>query len=216
MPAAAGERWICLDVGETLVDETRVWSTWADLLGITRLSFMAALGATLARGGDFRDVFELLNVPDWRARSAEFATTYGAFTESDLYPDARLAIAALKSAGYSLAIVANQPAQRTVELRALGIEVEVMAMSDELGVQKPDPAFFKRVLDLAGNPEPAQVAYVGDRLDNDVLPSAAAGMRPVWLRRGPWALISTDAPPPGTLVVDSLTELVERVGECWA
>ena len=38
------ERWVCLDVGETLIDETRVWSTWADELGIPRLTFLAALG----------------------------------------------------------------------------------------------------------------------------------------------------------------------------
>ena len=46
------ERWVCLDVGETLIDETRVWSIWADVLGIPRLTFMAAFGAVVARGGD--------------------------------------------------------------------------------------------------------------------------------------------------------------------
>ena len=62
----------------------------------------------------------------------------------------------------------------------------------------------------------ADVAYVGDRLDNDVRPSAAAGMRPVWLRRGPWGVIGDDGEiPAGTLVVDSLRELVERIDEWW-
>ena len=67
-----------------------------------------------------------------------------------------------------------------------------------------------------GNPEPAAVAYVGDRVDNDVLPSIAAGMRAVWLRRGPWGVIQRlpeNARP--ALVVDSLDELVERIGEAW-
>ena len=44
-------RWVVFDVGETLVDETRVWSTWADVVGIPRLTFMAVLGAVIARGG---------------------------------------------------------------------------------------------------------------------------------------------------------------------
>jgi len=44
-------RWVCLDVGETLIDETRVWGTWADELGIPRLTFMAALGAAVERVG---------------------------------------------------------------------------------------------------------------------------------------------------------------------
>jgi len=50
-------RWVCLDVGETLIDETRVWTCWANALGITPFTFMAAMGAVLARGGEFRDVF---------------------------------------------------------------------------------------------------------------------------------------------------------------
>ena len=78
---------------------------------------------------------------------------------------------------------------------------------------KPSPEFFAAALRAMGDPDPADVAYVGDRLDNDVRPSAAAGMHPVWLKRGPWGILVNDAPPPGTLVVSSLDELVERIGE---
>ncbi|HET7082723.1 MAG TPA: haloacid dehalogenase, partial [Candidatus Limnocylindria bacterium] len=42
------ERWVILDVGETIIDETRVWSIWADMLGIPRLTFLAGFGAVLA------------------------------------------------------------------------------------------------------------------------------------------------------------------------
>jgi len=24
----SSERWVCLDVGETLIDETRIWGAW--------------------------------------------------------------------------------------------------------------------------------------------------------------------------------------------
>jgi len=37
---------VFLDVGETLLDETRMWSEWADWLGVSHLTMMAALGAT--------------------------------------------------------------------------------------------------------------------------------------------------------------------------
>ena len=49
-------RWVCLDVGETLIDETRVWSIWADLLGVPRLTFMAAFGAVVFRDDALPDV----------------------------------------------------------------------------------------------------------------------------------------------------------------
>ena len=209
-------RWVCLDVGETLIDETRVWSAWADELGIPRLTFMAAFGAVLDRGQDFRDVFDLVGAPDWRLRADAVEARYGGFRAEDLYPDALPAVDGLRALGYRVAIIANQPAIRTAELRALGFAPDVMAMSDEWGVRKPDRAFFDRALELMGVSDAGDVAYVGDRVDNDVLPAAAAGMRAVWLRRGPFGVITRSAPTEAVLVVDSLTELVDRIDGCWA
>ena len=210
------ERWVCLDVGETLINETRVWTCWADALEISPLTFMAAMGAVLARGGDFQETFKFLGFNDWERLRPQVMARFGGFQEGDLYADAKPALDALRAAGFRLAIVANQPANRTDELRFLGVRADVMAMSEEMGVHKPDRAFFEEALRLMGSPAPESVVYVGDRLDNDVHPAAAAGMRPIWLRRGPWAVITTDVPPAGTLVVNSLAELVERVNEAWS
>ena len=209
-------RWVCLDVGETLIDETRIWSIWADELKIPRLTLFAAIGAVVAREGEHRDIFQIFGVDDWRTRVAAVEASYGGFQPDDLYPDALPSIEGLREAGYRLAIVANQPAARSKELRALGVSAEVITMSDEMGVAKPDPAFFSRALELMGGPAPADVAYVGDRVDNDVLPAMAAGLRSIWLRRGPWGIIQRL--PEGerpALVVDSLHELVARIGEAW-
>jgi haloacid dehalogenase superfamily, subfamily IA, variant 1 with third motif having Dx(3-4)D or Dx(3-4)E len=213
---AARHRWVCLDVGETLLDETRIWSDWADVLGVPRLTFMAAFGAAIERGGEYRDTFKILGQADWRDFLPRVRERYGTFQMSDLYPDALPALADLRALGYRVAIAANQPARRGAELRALGFEVEVMFMSEEIGVDKPDPVFFEATLKKLGRPDPGDVAYVGDRIDNDVLPASAAGMRAVWLRRGPNGVIPVGIPPQAALVVDSLAELVERIGECWA
>lgn len=208
-------RWVCLDVGETLIDETRLWSIWADVLGIPRLTFMSAFGAVIARGGEHRGVFDLVGRSDWEMLMPRVQAEYGGFQPGDLYPDAMRSLDALRDAGYRLAIVANQPIVRTAELRALGVTADVLAMSDELGVWKPDPAFFGIALGLMEDADPAEVVYVGDRIDNDVLPSAAAGMHAVWLRRGPWGVIHRTAPVQAALVVDSLDEFVERVDDLW-
>ncbi|MBN8901527.1 MAG: HAD family hydrolase, partial [Rhodospirillales bacterium] len=48
-------------------------------------------------------------------------------------------------------------------------------------------------VELAGVPA-AEIAYVGDRLDNDVLPARAAGMTAVFLRRGPWGWMHAEKP----------------------
>lgn len=216
MTASSGrpERWVCLDVGETLIEETRIWDTWADALGIPRMTFMAAYGAVVARGGDHHHVFDLLGITDWRSWLPEVLRRQGAFQSDDLYPDALGAIAGLRERGYRVSVIGNQPAERNAELRALGIDPDVMAMSEELGVSKPDPAFFRRALESMGDPDAIDVAYVGDRPDNDVRPAAAAGMRAVWLRRGPWGVIAGSAPE-AALVVGSLSELVERIDLVW-
>jgi HAD superfamily hydrolase (TIGR01662 family) len=208
---------VVLDVGETLIDETRVWSLWADMLGVPRLTFMAAFGSLIARGTEFRDIFEMFGLADWRTRWPEHEVIYGGFQAQDLYPDAIPAIAALRGKGYRVAVIGNQPAIRSDQLRALGVDVEVIAMSEAMGVSKPAPAFFDRTLELIGSPDPASVAYVGDRIENDVVPSAAAGMRAVWIRRGPWGVIQRlhDGFMPA-LEVDSLAELAERIDEAWS
>jgi len=210
----AGERWVSFDVGETLIDETRVWSVWADVLGVTRLTFMAALGAVISDGDDHRDVFAMVGRTDWQTHIPDFERVYGGFQSSDLYPDAVSSISALRGAGYHVSIFANQPAQRTAQLRALGITPDLMAMSGEWGVNKPAPEFYARALQEM-SAQATEVAYVGDRLDNDVRPSAAAGIRPVWIRRGPWGVINGGEVPAETLIVDSLTELVERIDKWW-
>jgi HAD superfamily hydrolase (TIGR01549 family) len=209
-------RWVVLDVGETLIDETRIWSTWADELGVPRLTFLAALGAVIARGQEHVDVFGLLGAEDWQLRAASVEGAYGGFSREDLYPDALPAIDALREAGYRIAVVANQPAARTDQLRSIGVEAEAIAMSGTLGVAKPAPAFFDRVLELLGNPDPGDVAYVGDRVDNDVMPAMTAGMRAVWIRRGPWGVLGElPAGMSPALIVRSLDELVEHIGEAW-
>jgi HAD superfamily hydrolase (TIGR01549 family) len=214
------DRWVCLDVGETLIDETRVFRTWAEVLGLPEFTVMAVLGGSITsaeRPDAWHGLFEMLQRPNWRDRQPDFEERYGSFRPEDLYPDALRAIDGLKAADYRIAITANQPARRHAELEALGIEVDVMAMSDAMGVAKPDRAFFDRTLELIGSPDPASVAYVGDRVDNDVLPALEVGMRAVWLRRGPWGIIHRM--PEGTtpaLIVDSLDELVERIDEAWA
>jgi HAD superfamily hydrolase (TIGR01549 family) len=211
------DRWVVLDVGETIIDETRVWSIWADMLGIPRLTFMAGFGATLARGAEYRDVFDLFGLPDWRTAWPAHEAIYAGFQPDDLYPDAIPAMEELRSLGYRIAVIGNQPANRSDELRRIGIDAEVMAMSAEMGVAKPAPGFFERVLELLGAEAPASVAYVGDRVDNDVLPAIVAGMRAIWIRRGPWGVIErlpADVRP--ALIVASLTELVERIDDAWS
>ena len=82
---------------------------------------------------------------------------------------------------------------------------DILATSDDWGVTKPDVAFFSKLIAISGH-QPNEIAYVGDRLDNDLGPAAEAGLRTVFVRRGPWGYIIYK-PGAADLELDSLTEL---------
>jgi FMN phosphatase YigB (HAD superfamily) len=89
---------------------------------------------------------------------------------------------------------------------------DVVGSSGRWGIEKPSPAFFERVVAEVGL-DPAAIAYVGDRLDNDVLPAQRLGMVGVFLVRGPWALVQQSWPEAAQadLTVDSLDGLADRL-----
>jgi HAD superfamily hydrolase (TIGR01549 family) len=211
---------VFFDIGETLVDETRQWGEWADWLGITRLTFFAALGAVIERGEHYRRVFEIvcpgLDLAHERAQRAARGQAER-IEVGDLYPDALPCLRALRARGYRIGLAGNQPAAAEQQLRALGLPVDVVASSAGWGVEKPSPEFFTRVAVAAKAPA-AAIAYVGDRLDNDVLPAAAAGMLAVFLRRGPWGYLHARRAEAANaaLRIDSLAELptaLDRIGQ---
>ena len=102
----------------------------------------------------------------------------------------------------------NQSARLEAWARSAGLPVDVIGSSASWGVRKPSPAFFERLVAEAGF-EPGRVAYVGDRVDNDVRPAAAAGMTAIFLRRGPWGWIQAldGDPPEAAATIESLEEL---------
>lgn len=209
------------DVGETLVDETRIFARWADRFGIPHMAFFGTIGGVLADGGTLTDGFRLL-VPGfdlaaeserWRAEDPTGEREH--FGETDLYPDVRPAFEAMRRGGLSLVIAGNQPPEAGPALEAMGLGVDGIGISDTWGVKKPQPEFFDRVVDLAGRTRDGlsadEILYVGDRVDNDVLPARRAGMATALLRRGIYGYRHAATPDAGLadLVADDLHEIAE-------
>ena len=53
--------------------------------------------------------------------------------------------------------------------------VDLVGSSARWGVEQPSAEFYTRLL-AEGSVAPERIAYVGDRVDNDVLPALAAGL----------------------------------------
>lgn len=123
-----------------------------------------------------------------------------AFGPEDLHPDVMGCFAALRARGLRLGAAGNMRAVHEEFLRGL---VDFVGSSERWGVEKPAAGFFAHVVEQARVPA-EQIAYVGDRVDNDVLPALAAGMTAVRIRRGAHA---ADETPPGVPELTSLAEL---------
>ncbi|GAA3536407.1 hypothetical protein GCM10022419_015170 [Nonomuraea rosea] len=206
---------VVFDVGETLIDETRIWTRWAGRLGVSSFVLMGALGGMAALDRPHGDAFELVR-PGFDLREEEAAWERddpeglrNRFDAGDLYPDVRDALAAIGAAGYQVIIAGNQPRRAYDALVAMELPADSVHTSEGWGVSKPEPGFFAKVAAVAGHP-PAEILYVGDRLDNDVLPAAAAGMRTALLRRGPWGYLHAERPQAeaADVIVDDLHALL--------
>src|SRR5579863_10346652 len=176
----------CSTWGETLVDEKREYGTWADWLGVPRHTFSSVFGAVIALGADYREAFQYFR------------------------PGFDLA-AALRDMGVWVGVAGNQTSRAGGILRKLDLPADMIATSDDWGAVKPDAAFFREL--LSATPwEAREIVYVGDRLDNDLKPAKAAGMRTAFIRRGPWGYILEGHPDMADAADWRMTSLAELPG----
>ena len=134
---------------------------------------------------------------------AEGATSF-VFVERDLHADALPCLRALRRRGLRVGAAGNMHAHHEEFLRP---HVDFVGSSERWGVQKPDAGFFARVVYAAGAPV-EEVLYVGDRVDNDIVPALAAGLHVVRVRRGAHSHVES---PAGTLTIESLADLPEAL-----
>jgi FMN phosphatase YigB (HAD superfamily) len=130
---------------------------------------------------------------------SEGAATF-VFADRDLHSDALPCLAALREQGLGLGAAGNMYAHHEKFLRA---HVDFVGSSERWGVEKPQAGFFAHVVEEAGAPA-EEIVYVGDRVDNDVLPALAAGMAAVRIRRGAHADVES---PAGIVTLGSLDDL---------
>jgi putative hydrolase of the HAD superfamily len=121
-----------------------------------------------------------------------------------LFDDVLSCLSALRERTLRLGVITNNdgPHQRR-KLAMVGLteSFDVVAISGEVGVGKPDPAIFAHACAAVGV-DPGAALHVGDRLDADALGAQAAGLLGVWLDRVGVADGESRVP-----VVSSLAEL---------
>jgi putative hydrolase of the HAD superfamily len=149
--------------------------------------------------------------------AAEMASTYRTTYAANWHPvpGALDLLQAVRSEGHSVVIVTNNSVaeqQLKLERCGIGVCIDLMITSEEVGVSKPDRRIFEHALARVGAAA-SDAVMLGDAWATDVEGARAAGITPVWLNR-------TGRPSPDSSIAElaSLTpaaaalEVLQRAG----
>ena len=139
-----------------------------------------------------------------------------------LYPDTLDTLAALRDAGHRIGCISNTNdgamVWRMVDRSGLRAWLSPIYTSEEFGLRKPHPCLFQTVLNDWGM-SPEEVIMVGDTLDADVLGAHNAGLRGIWIDRGPTNPWSNNEEAKSYVVPDAtieqLAELPRLLSDGW-
>jgi putative hydrolase of the HAD superfamily len=123
--------------------------------------------------------------PDLARRALErLSTAFGRADAWRVYDDVPAALRELRRSGARLGVVSNWDSRLPRLLEALGLAryFDTLAVSHLEGVEKPDPALFRRAMTRLGA-TPERTLHVGDSLVLDVAGAGAAGIAALLLDR---------------------------------
>lgn len=120
-------------------------------------------------------------------RDSFFEVAYEHFAEAgvwELYPEVLEVLEALHPR-YRLAVVSNFDGRLRMVLEQLGLAKFfcAIAISSEIGADKPDPLIYRRTLELCGNIAPNETLHAGDDPRCDWAGARAAGFQVFELER---------------------------------
>ncbi|MGN0985414.1 MAG: HAD family hydrolase [Candidatus Enterenecus sp.] len=198
--------WIFFDLGSTLIDETlclerRLRETLDGQTGPVQDGFLEEVQRSYAMN---QDGYRLA------ARNFDLPKAPWCGECERLFPQTPQVLETL-CRRYRLGVIANQGPEARARLSAWGIGgcFDVTVLSCEVGLSKPEPAIFRLALERA-DCAPERAWMVGDRLDNDILPAMALGMKTVWVRQG-WGAWGNAA-----LLPHEPTHIIDNIGQMLA
>ncbi len=142
---------------------------------------MAAEQGPLVGHGTFRAALEALVTERGLATSAQpvdIDAVLDLWRTVQIDPEALALVDAVRAGGTPCYLASNQQDLRVGIMRhdlGYAAHVDGEFYSSELGVMKPDPAYFEKVLDAVGLPA-AQLLFIDDNADN-VAAARSVGLR---------------------------------------
>jgi HAD superfamily hydrolase (TIGR01549 family) len=209
------------DLDNTLIDRQVAFNAWAEEFATAHrlddkaLTFLVMADAHHSGPMDsfftmLCETFDLAKPPNqlwqqYRRRMPELVSCQA--TDRD-------ALQLLRRAGWLIGIVTNgMTDNQSAKIRntGLGDLVDGWAISDEVGIRKPDPEILRIAAARCGTTLEHGGWMIGDDLTLDVAGGHAAALRTIWLqprpRTEPWSFTG----PAPDITVNSVTEAVEAL-----
>lgn len=103
-----------------------------------------------------------------------------------VFPDSAKLLQKLKNRGYVVGVITNGPSalqNHKMDTSGLRPYCDIVVVSGDVGVHKPDPALFAYTANKLGL-KPSDCTYVGDHPINDIQGALAAGMKAIRMNYG--------------------------------
>lgn len=197
------------DIGYTLVDEGAVWKARCEEQATTE----EAKKLNLSADDICREVENAsrLRLPPFKTVVKKFNFSFSAPYRHELetlYTSVPNVLTTL-SKKYALGVIANQSSglkERLEEFDILKYFGYVISSSD-VQIQKPDVRIYEYAIKSVGC-LPSEAVMIGDRLDNDIAPAKAVGMKTVWVKQGFGGLQTPLPEAAPDYIIDDISEIV--------
>ena len=157
------------------------------------------------------DLGDVIMQEKTEVKDEEWNTLY-----ADLVDGMGDALRALKARGYKFGLVADtrpKTVWNVLHQHGLYDLFDTLAISEEVGVEKPDPRIFRAALDALhiAPQDYSRVLIVGNRLDRDVRGANQVGLVSVWFHWNDRYLPDPDVEDKPTYEVSNAQELLELI-----
>ena len=198
-------KWLFFDIGSTLINEEKAYQDRIEQAiaetNITYDTFYQRMLVLFQEGlkGDLIALQEYsLERPKWKSEL------------EILYPDAKIVLETLHNR-YKIGIITNQlpGLEERLEKFAIRQWIDLIISSADCGFSKPSSKIFQLALKQTSC-SASSATMIGDRLDNDIAPAKALGMKTIWIKQGfsAYSPIQSPSEEPD-FTVNSLSDLLK-------
>lgn len=205
-------KWIFFDLGSTLINEEKAYEAFVNRCQ----QALDEAGCFISREELFQTMIEAAHggqdpiTTMWQYYAPEHCVRPRWNHDAEELYDGVKELLEILSAQYRLGIIANQG--KNLENRLENLKIlsyfSIVIASAEVGVAKPDKTIFELALERAGI-SPSEAIYVGDRVDNDMIPAKQLGMQTVRILQGFGQYTPEDQFYPSDFSVLQLSDIAE-------